>query len=816
MHNSSKKLGINHGGIVNLYINTLKFDIVFMKVSFFNRGGPMPSVTNYLKNVKNMRLFFRSLAMGLHTRNTAPKRGIKKSLHDDYLKRLAYFNMGSKIRDTQIGRTRVHTIAKQDFYWGHNYLADVYSLYAMKPETIILVLAIIDTISKYTSCTMTEIYDHINDDPYILPAYQSFLEEKYRDSKKIIPDIIEKQTLTRIVKKLVTIGIIEEIIQKNTYIYILVSIGLESCTMHELEQLNRAVFVYKNISLFGTAGHTLSTKLQALITGTSLLDKLEQPAPPAYESQYIFTYNNPLHVIDETILYTLADALHHHKMVELSFCNKHRPKVTVRPVRIESDYIGNRDYLIAVHQNTLVTYRIDAISTITIKGTFNSDTPIPTAKARHNTILHLRFHKLDGYEPVWTKFTDNFRHMPIHCKSSMPEYTDICLHVQDGQILLPLLRTFLPYIEITESTPESIRTRFNDNLRYTQHETVSEPTSYTKKVHPSWNLLSPEPVESDATTSPLLNEITAVTCVTQYRIQQDLINGVAYTLNDLQFIMKHRPLLDSYAPVEENDQYEHALPSYIVRPEAHGLEPLFPDLPALATTTAERMFLKDLLSDNRINWMIPHTVSQRLAQALYDVPNTLPNHTWSNRSLAIDETPKSYENHQRCTEAMMNGTSISWTTAGTTMTVLPCKMEYNGATNGYALIGYHLDDHTFGYYPLHNLPNVTVGVNQSAIDIDAMYREYQETNQQTVTFSVYDINNAIDRCFNAFSNYDIVGSETDPNEFTLNVAYLPFQETDILRILLSLGAAIRVHEPQTLKEKLDSIYKQAITLLGES
>ena len=816
MHNSSKKLGINHGGMVKLYINTSKFDIVFMKASLFNRGGPMPSVTNYLKTVKNMRLFFRSLAMGLHTRNTAPKRGIKKSLHDDYLKRLAYFNMGSKIRDTQIGRTRVHTIAKQDFYWGHNYLADVYALYAMKPETIILILAIINTINKHTSCTMTELYEYINDDPYILPAYQSFLEEKHSDSNKIIPDIIEKQTLIRIMKKLVTIGVIDEIVQKNTHVYSLVSIGLESCTMHELEQLNRAVFVYKNISLFGTAGHTLLTKLQALITGTSLLDELEQPAPPAYESQYIFTYNNPLHVIDETILYTLADALHHHKMVELSFCNKRRPKVTVRPVRIESDYIGNRDYLIAVHQNTLVTYRIDAISTITIKGTFNSDTPIPTAKARHNTILHLRFHKLDGYEPVWTKFTDTFRHMPIHCESSTPEYTDICLHVQDGQILLPLLRTFLPYIKITESTPESIRTRFNDNLRYTQHETVSEPSSYTKKAHPSWNLLSPETDKTDGSTSLLLNEITAVTCATQYRIQRDLINGVAYTLDDLRFIMNHRPLLDSYAPVEENDQYEHALPSYLVRPEAHGLEPLFSELPTLVTTAAERMFLKDLLSDDRINWMVPHNVYQILAHALYSAPTTLPPHTWRNRSLAIDETPKSYENHHRCTEAMMKGTSISWMTAGTTTTVLPCKMEYNGATNGYALIGYRLDDNTFDYYPMHTLPAVTVGTEPVDIDMDAIYREYQETNQQSVTFSVYDINNAIDRCFNAFSNYDIVGTETDTNEFTLSVEYLPFQETDILRILLSLGAAVRVHEPQIIKEKLDNIYKQAISLLGES
>ena len=258
------------------------------------------------------------------------------------------------------------------------------------------------------------------------------------------------------------------------------------------------------------------------------------------------------------------------------------------------------------------------------------------------------------------------------------------------------------------------------------------------------------------------------------------------------------------------------MPSYLVRPEAHGLEPLFPNLPDFITTLAERMFLKDLLSDNRINWMIPHTVSQQLAQALYDVPNTLPNHTWNNRSLAIDETPTSYENHRRCTEAMIQRTSISWTIEGNTITVVPCKMEYNGATNGFALIGYRLDDNTFDYYPLHTISNITVGVDPIEIDMDTIYREYQETNRQNVSFSVYDINNAIDRCFNAFCNYNIVGSETDTNEFTLSIEYLPFQERDILRILLSLGAAVCVHEPQTLKEKLDSIYKQAITLLGES
>ena len=176
-----------------------------------------------------------------------------------------------------------------------------------------------------------------------------------------------------------------------------------------------------------------------------------------------------------------------------------------------------------------------------------------------------------------------------------------------------------------KAQPESIRTRFNDNLRYTQHETVSEPSDYTK----SSSILEftfTRNRQNRWRTSLLLNEITAITCATQYRIQRDLINGVAYTLDDLRFIMNHRPLLDSYAPVEENDQYEHALPSYLVRPEAHGLEPLFPELPTLVTTAAERMFLKDLLSDDRINWMVPHNVYQMLTHALYSAPTTLPTH----------------------------------------------------------------------------------------------------------------------------------------------------------------------------------------------
>lgn len=779
-------------------------------------GGSMPSVTNYLKNFKNARLFFRSLAMGLHTRNTGPKRGIKKSLHDDYLKRLSYFNMGSKIRDTQIGRMHVHTIAKQDFYWGHNYLSSLYSLYAMKPETIILILAIIDTISEHESCSITEIYESINDHPYILSAYQDFLAEKYQHTNKTLPDIIEKQMLSRLTKKLVTIGIVHEVAERNTYMYRLVPSGIEDLTTQQLNLLARAIFVYKNISLFSTAGSTLLKKIQPLHTNTSLLDELEQPTTQAYESQYLFTYNNPLHVIDENLLYTIAQALQDNRMLELSFYNKRRPKVLVHPVKIESDYIGNRDYLITFHKQKLVTYRIDSIDTIVTKGAFTRVNQIPQKGTKYKTILQVRFYKLDHYKPVWDDFNNTLRYLMMVVKQDTPQHIDVELQVQDGQVLLPILRTFLPYIQILHSVPESIRTRFNDNLHHTQHETVSEPSSYTKKIHPTWNLLSPEPTDSDnATISPLLNEMTAITCSTQYRIQQDLINGVSYTLDDLQYIMNHRPLLDSYAPVEENDQYEQTLSHYLVISSEQGLQPLFPHLPTLVLTNVERMFLKDLLTDCRINWMLPIDIQQSLEQALIEVPTTLPAKTWANKSLAIDRTADSYTNHWLCTQAMIQQTTLSWATPEGVTTIIPCKLEYNTATNGFSLIGYQAMDETFHYYSLDTLPTLTIGEAPVEMDANTLYKEYQETKRQTVSFSVYDLNNAIDRCFNAFCNYEIVGSETGPNTFTLSVQYLPFQEKDIVRILLSLGAAVRVHEPSTMKDQLNTIYTQAISLLGD-
>lgn len=774
----------------------------------------MANVTNYVKNFKTVRLFFRNLAIGIHSRHTATKRGIKKSLHDATMKRLSYFNLSNKIQATPIGSLHIHTIDKQDFYWGHNYLCNLYSLYAMKPETIVLIMAILDTIYTYESCNIATIYTVINDNTDIVSAYQNFLIEKYKGHNKSVPLIIEKQMLQRLLKRLVAIGVIMEQSENNQLTYQIPSIAIHRYTSKELHQLARAIFFYKNIALLSVSGHTLLEKIDSLLCDTSLLESIEKSSIPKYQHQYIFTYNNPIHIIDEQLLHKICHAIVHRHFITINFYNPRRPNITVKPIRIASDYFGNRDYLIAYHKNTRVTLRIDSINSISIQHNFYTIPDEHISESNYKTTLHLRFFKHPDYESKWNDFLSTFYQASITIVENTPTHIDLLMKVQDGQIILPVLRTFLPYLKITHSDPETLQDRFVDNLLHTQHTIAGELPSYSKKAHPSWNLTSPSSAEIDSeVSSPLLHEISAITFTTQYRIQQDLINGIPYRLEDIQYITQHRPLLDPLSPIEENDQYEQKLPPHLVITKENQLYPLFPNLPPVLLSHTERMFLKTLLVDDRVNWMLPTALKDSLIDRLRETSTSLPNNAWTNITLCTRHKPSSYELHRLCTQALEENKQILCETSQGKSILLPCKLEYNVATNAFSLIAYSEVANTFHYYPMDSIKWVSLLDSKINLDLYTLYNDYQANSQESLVFSIYDINNALDRCLQAFCHYEITGTQTESMVFTFTVHYLPFQEKDILRILLSLGAAIRVQGNHPIKDNLTSIYTQAISQL---
>ena len=92
------------------------------------------------------------------------------------------------------------------------------------------------------------------------------------------------------------------------------------------------------------------------------------------------------------------------------------------------------------------------------------------------------------------------------------------------------------------------------------------------------------------------------------------------TKQDIEGLINHRRLLTPapYKKTLRNDDYEQFLADALVEPNENGeeVESILPDLPLVIISDAERMFLKDLISDTRANWLLSPELCQILSTEL--------------------------------------------------------------------------------------------------------------------------------------------------------------------------------------------------------
>ena len=355
----------------------------------------MATVTNYIKNMKTIRQFIRNIALGAHSRQTGKKigtsgyqnnilkaLGLNSAQHDDMIRRLKFFNLAEKLHSNQIGRRKIFTIEKNSIQNGQNYLQTLYNQYAIKGKQVFELLYLIDTLAQYPNSTINDLISYSNELPCFSENYENCCESNS------IP-VLDIQQVTRQLDKLMTLGIVKKSTdsRKRANIYTLTQSIITALSDDELSELARAIFFYKNIALFSSAGYTLLEKIKGLLSTCDYRTELETPLVESYESQYLFTYNNPLHVIDESILQIIAYAIHEHKKIKITQYDGNKVPIIVTPLAIESDYIGNRDYLICLYKNNKESYRIDQIQDIALLNNtydINKDTLTSKCKLRHH------------------------------------------------------------------------------------------------------------------------------------------------------------------------------------------------------------------------------------------------------------------------------------------------------------------------------------------------------------------------------------------------------------------------------------------------
>lgn len=783
----------------------------------------MATTTNYLNDLASMRQFIRSLTFGNHNRGKATVRGIKESQHDDVIRRLDYFDIICHIYTQRIGKTSIHHLAKDDFVDGYNYLNNLYELYAAVPEQIYVQLCILSYIGANDDVTITDLYTNLNQEPY-LDHYIDLVENLYeqRNKKQEPPCIIDQQYIQRQVKTLEILGAITKTELTKGYTYSIKPTIIEELSKQQLQELAIAVFFYTNVSITSAAGHILLKKIMYLINDFSLKDQQKSMYYDFNNTYFSFKDNNPNNVIDGDIFYPLADALHRQKKVRLSFYESGKPREIVSPLALQAYYGENKNMLCSINNGRIQWNRIDRIKSLEVTK-YNSTNTVPKIQTRDKTfdtcIIH--FLTLKDYELVYDKFIRHFKES-LTMLSRTDEYIELQLEVPDALQLLPQLRSYLPYVYITYTNKSSIKDKFYNNLYASLNIDFVEPEGYKKRkkinrfLHPlqrkeSDNNKTKKDKDLDGTyISSVLNDINAITFTTQYQLQLDLINGVVHTKQDIEGLINHRRLLTPapYKKVLRNDDYEQFLADALVEPNENGeeVESILPDLPLVIISDAERMFLKDLISDTRANWLLSPELCQILSTELKTVDTTFPKGLWTRVPTMTDDTPLTMQVITQCLQAIQNNKRIIIQDKE----LSPCRIEYSVGSNGYTLIAYDHATDTFLDYPLRDESNIIKTAAPRLEDIETIYANYRDESKRTVTFTLHDANNAVDRCFNYFSNYTIQAKDINDEEFTIEVSYLPFQEIDILRHLLKLGCAVRITDDSPLKKQLETIYKTAL------
>lgn len=783
----------------------------------------MATTTNYLNDLASMRQFIRSLTFGNHNRGKATVRGIKESQHDDVIRRLDYFDIIRHIYTQRIGKTSIHHLAKDDFIDGYNYLNNLYELYAAVPEQIYVQLCILSYIEANDNVTITDLYTNLNQEPY-LDHYIDLVENLYeqRNKKQEPPCIIDQQYIQRQIKTLEILGAITKTELTKGYTYSIKPTIIEELSKQQLQELAMAVFFYANVSITSAAGHILLKKIMYLINDFSLKDQQKSMYYDFNNTYFSFKDNNPNNVIDGDIFYPLADALHRQKKVRLSFYESGKPREIVSPLALQTYYGENKNMLCSINNGRIQWNRIDRIKSLEVTK-YNSTNTVPQIQTRDKTfdtcIIH--FLTLKDYELVYDKFIRHFKES-LTVLSSTDEYIELQLEVPDALQLLPQLRSYLPYVYITYTNKSSIKDKFYNNLYASLNIDFVEPEGYKKRkkinrfLHPlqrkeSDNNKTKKDKDLDGTyVSSVLNDINAITFTTQYQLQLDLINGVVHTKQDIEGLINHRRLLTlaPYKKVLRNDDYEQFLADALVEPNENGeeVESILPDLPLVIISDAERMFLKDLISDTRANWLLSPELCQILSTELKTVDTTFPKGSWTRVPTMTDDTPLTMQVITQCLQAIQNNERIIIQDKE----LSPCRIEYSVGSNGYTLIAYDHATGTFLDYPLRDESNIIKTAAPRLEDIETIYANYRDESKRTVTFTLHDANNAVDRFFNYFSNYTIQAKDINDEEFTIEVSYLPFQEIDILRHLLKLGCAVRITDDSPLKKQLETIYKTAL------
>ena len=229
-----------------------------------------------------------------------------------------------------------------------------------------------------------------------------------------------------------------------------------------------------------------------------------------------------------------------------------------------------------------------------------------------------------------------------------------------------------------------------------------------------------------------------------------------------------------------------------------------------------------MLDDKEYSFLLPSKLHKKIRDRLKDIEplivypyawrrlhsNTLDSHT---RAILI-----------KYIQALTNQKQIYYEDEGLTGVLYqrkasPNYLEYDLAKNKYNLILWDSDNQCVIRLNAAKLHNIKI-LNDEPVPYD-IFEKVEKFYEQHKTFfkiKLKNNTNAVERCFQIFSNYDkdaFAYNEDENGEgldtYELKIWYYDFDRQEIIEKILSLGSSITVLEPEDLRKEIIDILKKA-------
>lgn len=274
------------------------------------------------------------------------------------------------------------------------------------------------------------------------------------------------------------------------------------------------------------------------------------------------------------------------------------------------------------------------------------------------------------------------------------------------------------------------------------------------------------------------------------------------------------------------DGPDEAIGAILFKKDDHAL-PLRDSVLTVRTSTAERAWLKKVLTDPKADLFLSPALKEKLQKRLAADPSVPDLATYldvrkASRQASFTDIAPAF---RRLVQALEEGRYVDVVNESNkgpvyhNHDVIPHKLEYDIRRDRFYFSCFPTDAGRPVKMDLKRLTSVTLGRPIEDYDkkIAALVKEqlYMMREAVPVRLKIADAQDALDRCAYLFSAYDTVCHRTEEGDLVMDVTYYQFQRQSLVRLILYLGPYATVVSPEDMRAEIIDLVRRSYESYSE-